>query len=390
MVFDGSKAKKFHAAADIFPMLSASDLRILADDIKQNGLREPIYTYRDEIIDGRNRYKACQMAGVDPTYVAWDGVGSLVAFVMSLNLHRRHLDASQRAMAAVKARKAMDAEFLSSDTKRAEAKRLKEKQGKSLEHSEKDDFGQLAKTQNDDALPTDLAPEGFAAEEMSSDKNKAPSKAEREAIVVEQFNTSHNSMERAEAVLDAGSPELVEAVEAGDVTVADAAKILEQPAAVQAEAVKKVKAGKSRTAAKAVEEITAPEQEEPEGKTRVARLTDSKGKHVPAALREVFDHAKEFNIVGRKIDELRREIQTLAEHVSGFYLARESQSIIRELKDLKYRVTHHAPYALVPATDKTPAWASEIVFRGLTGDEAGKVDAEPEEHDESDGFAKAA
>jgi hypothetical protein len=36
-----------------------------------------------------------------PEYRTWDGNGSLVAFVVSLNLHRRHLTSSQRAVIAL-------------------------------------------------------------------------------------------------------------------------------------------------------------------------------------------------------------------------------------------------------------------------------------------------
>lgn len=92
----------FHPTAEIFPMMSEGEIQDLAQDIRQNGLREPIWTYQNSIIDGRNRYKACQIASVEPRYREWDGQGSLIAFVVSLNLKRRHLTESQRAMVAAK------------------------------------------------------------------------------------------------------------------------------------------------------------------------------------------------------------------------------------------------------------------------------------------------
>ena len=50
----------------------------------------------------RNRYLACQRAGVGPRFTEWDGVGTPTAFVISKNLTRRHLNTSQRAMIAAK------------------------------------------------------------------------------------------------------------------------------------------------------------------------------------------------------------------------------------------------------------------------------------------------
>jgi N6-adenosine-specific RNA methylase IME4/ParB-like chromosome segregation protein Spo0J len=91
----------FHPVAQLFPMMTAEEYQALRDDIRLNGLREPIYVHEGKIIDGRNRYNACIELGIEPRYREWDGKGSLVAFVVSLNLHRRHLSSSQKAAIAV-------------------------------------------------------------------------------------------------------------------------------------------------------------------------------------------------------------------------------------------------------------------------------------------------
>ena len=96
---------KFHPVANIFPMMSKPEFHELKDDISKNGLIEPIYTYQDKIIDGRNRYTACTEIGVKPRFKKWNNNNgsSLIDFVISLNLKRRHLNASQKAMSAVDA-----------------------------------------------------------------------------------------------------------------------------------------------------------------------------------------------------------------------------------------------------------------------------------------------
>jgi ParB-like chromosome segregation protein Spo0J len=64
-------------------------------------LHEPIVVYEDKVLDGRNRLRACTAAGVEPTFTVYTG-DDPVAYVVSLNLRRRHLDESQRAMVAAK------------------------------------------------------------------------------------------------------------------------------------------------------------------------------------------------------------------------------------------------------------------------------------------------
>jgi len=93
---------KFHPVAELFPLMSDEEFAGLCADIEANGLRSEIWTYEGKIIDGRNRFNACTKAGVEPRYREWNGAGSLVSFVVSLNLNRRHLSESQRAMVAQK------------------------------------------------------------------------------------------------------------------------------------------------------------------------------------------------------------------------------------------------------------------------------------------------
>jgi N6-adenosine-specific RNA methylase IME4 len=92
--------KEFHEVANLFPFIEGQEFEDLVNDIRENGLQQPIWTYQGKIIDGRNRYRACLKAGVEPRYQEWDGKGSLVAFTISLNVKRRHLTSSQLAIIA--------------------------------------------------------------------------------------------------------------------------------------------------------------------------------------------------------------------------------------------------------------------------------------------------
>jgi hypothetical protein len=91
----------FNRLANIFALPDDKELQAFADDIKHRGLLEPITTLNAEILDGRSRYLACRMAGVEATSVEYVGDDPL-GFVLAKNVRRRHLTESQRAMVAAK------------------------------------------------------------------------------------------------------------------------------------------------------------------------------------------------------------------------------------------------------------------------------------------------
>jgi N6-adenosine-specific RNA methylase IME4 len=166
---------KAHEAAEIFPMMSGEAFERFKADIKEHGQREPIVVHDGLILDGRNRAKACEELGLSPLTRAWDGQGSAVAWVLSVNLHRRHLDESQRAMVGARALPIFE--------KEAAARML---------------AGTLAS----------IDARGKAAEQAAVAANVSP-----------------GSVERAAQVVRHGAPELAHAVDAGLVSVSAASVV---------------------------------------------------------------------------------------------------------------------------------------------------------------------
>lgn len=105
---------KVYPAADVFPMMSDDELKVLGEDIKKNGLRSPITVLNNPgkvalpiLIDGRNRLEAMERAGVFLTHIDRHTLSDPdpVSFIISKNIHRRHLTKQQQAdliVAAIK------------------------------------------------------------------------------------------------------------------------------------------------------------------------------------------------------------------------------------------------------------------------------------------------
>lgn len=91
----------FHPLADVFPLIEGREFDELVASIKENGQRQPIMLLDGAILDGRNRYRACQEVGIEPITKVFDGTDP-VRFVIDVNVRRRHLNESQRALIAAK------------------------------------------------------------------------------------------------------------------------------------------------------------------------------------------------------------------------------------------------------------------------------------------------
>ena len=68
------KPYRFHPACLAFPMLPDAELQELADDIKLRGLMHAVVLHRGQVLDGRNRLAACEIAGVTPRFIEWSVV----------------------------------------------------------------------------------------------------------------------------------------------------------------------------------------------------------------------------------------------------------------------------------------------------------------------------
>lgn len=190
---------QWHPYAEIFSMMSESELEELVADIDQNGQLSPIQIYDGMILDGRNRYWALEILNerrhkegkplVAMTYGTFakevnprnDALA--LSFVRSHNLMRRNLTTSQRA--------ALAAEF---ERHYAEIAKREEAWRKSKQNLERENYPTVVNSQH------------------SPLQNKSAYKAGKD------MNVGQQSVSRAKAVMEA-NPELHQAVKNGEISV---------------------------------------------------------------------------------------------------------------------------------------------------------------------------
>src|SRR6516164_6374947 len=86
-----------HPFSAMSPSISDDDFGKLAADIKRNGLHQPIVRYQGKILDGNNRYRACELVKIAPKFADFTGDDAAARnYVISANIHRRHLTLEQR------------------------------------------------------------------------------------------------------------------------------------------------------------------------------------------------------------------------------------------------------------------------------------------------------
>jgi hypothetical protein len=182
------KDVQFHEAANIFPLMTGDDFDRLVEDIRKNGLRERIKTIDGLILDGRNRYRACLQVGVSARYEEIK-TDDPIAYVRSLNEHRRHLTATQLGLVAAK------------------AKEYYEKEASERMHAGQKSGGRGKVKNSMEDLPQSL--------DAGSARDKAG----------QDFGVSGKMVDYGAQVLKSGNPELIEAVEQDRIALSTAARI---------------------------------------------------------------------------------------------------------------------------------------------------------------------
>ena len=89
---------QIHPDAQRFRLMTEFELAELVRDIAKHGLREPIVLDHtgEFLVDGRNRKRACEKANIEPHYRRLDPDVDIFDYVISVNLHRRHLTAEEQ------------------------------------------------------------------------------------------------------------------------------------------------------------------------------------------------------------------------------------------------------------------------------------------------------
>ena len=95
----GGRRYRVHPAA-VFPIMSGREFDEMVEDVRVNGRANRSWCAATRLVDGRNRGRACAAVGVVPEVRQLERGTDVASWVMSVNVHRRHLDASQRALLA--------------------------------------------------------------------------------------------------------------------------------------------------------------------------------------------------------------------------------------------------------------------------------------------------
>lgn len=182
---------EIHPIASLFPAMAADELVDLTKDVAEHGVRRPVVFWGGKLIDGRHRLQAAVAAGLACPRVDLDIEDDPVAFVVSENLQRRHLTVSQRAIMATK--------LIGLAPGSNQYRKLTERSVEKSQEKQTTTEGVLINTPTKEVVSV--------------------------AQAAKSVGVSVDSVNRAKRVVANVSPELVQAVEEGKMSLNAAAKI---------------------------------------------------------------------------------------------------------------------------------------------------------------------
>ncbi|KVH51201.1 hypothetical protein [Burkholderia diffusa] len=200
------EAYDFHPICECVPDMAPAEFTLLVEDIRRTGrIREPLVVIGHQILDGRHRYKAHLETGVAFTTREFDPAadGDPVDFVRSRTMHRS-LSASQRALMSMRLNAFTEEKALAQERK---------KQG--------------------NRLGADIANgKRSRAERRASEPDINAGRAIEK--IAQQTGASPRMIQRAQKLLVKGHPDLVKAVDSGQLTLTEVETYLDLPQTDQA------------------------------------------------------------------------------------------------------------------------------------------------------------
>ena len=181
------------AVAEFFPAMSEEQYKSFKDGIALDGQQDPIKIWRGELVDGRHRLRACKELGIPVRCKDIDDESDSVFAGLTANLARRHMSTSQIAVT----------------------------------------YGKLFQGRS-------------AGRPQNTDKTKAMRKLESTFVI------SKGTKKRGLKVVSNSPKEIIEAVEIGQVSIADAADIADKPVEEQLSALKMVASGRAKRLTQAI------------------------------------------------------------------------------------------------------------------------------------------
>ncbi|MCY4638381.1 MAG: hypothetical protein OXG04_28430 [Acidobacteria bacterium] len=268
-----------HPAATLFPLIKGDDFDALVASLALNGMRHPVLLLGDQIVDGRNRFRAAKKAGVKITFRQIDPDEDVCVVAMDMNIHRRDLTGNRRVvLASTLRRMSIRLEQLRREAIARAAREAREKEAAAALAAGGSDDAQVAgkPPQADPAAPgersaedagggssPDPAPaagvegeaEAAAAEKTPSALDTSSSSLVSRKKAAELAGVSTGSLKRFDKVVEK-APELEPLIAEGKLSVADAVVVSEEDPELRRQVVDDVRAGRARTGAAAIEKRT--------------------------------------------------------------------------------------------------------------------------------------
>ncbi len=298
---------KYHPLADAFPLLEGQEFKELIEDINKHGLHLPVVMHEGMILDGRNRWRACQELGIPHREIKFTGEDP-AAFVWSTNAVRRQLTPSQRALAAAKLAKAT-------------VGRPKVRQ-----------------TPGTDELDNAVA-----------QRDSEPPQPMTVQQTAKLTGAAVRSIEGAKRIIRDGAPEVVKAVEAGDLTLEAAGRLVKKPLTEQSEIMQTTPV--DQVAALVPPERKPPAAEVPGGFKEPTSTRPAAQRGRPGPVHQLTRQMglRELTMIKGVYDDWKAQ----SEHILSLDRD-ELYSFVRELRDAKTAYTR-----LITLIEKTVSEAAD-------------------------------